>query len=867
MEIKKKYLLLLSFCIPLAVMIACMAIFQVEPFGNNSFLIIDGLHQYMPFFSILYDKLQEGGSLFYSFRAGLGINFLSLFSYYLSSPLNFFILLFDKTQLNMAVSLLIVLKIALSGLTAGIYFSSKTKKPGVTVLVCSAAYALNSYMVGYCWNVMWLDAVMIFPIVILGIERLIDKKDGRLYGAALFYALYCNYYIAFMICIFAVIWYLFYSFRSVRQFFFRGIAFAFYSLLSAGMAAILLIPAYLGIRQTASGTDMGLPEHAWQTGFADLLTRQFDMAHPVSHDNFDGNANLYIGMFAVFAVVLYLFNREIRLLDKLKKGLLLVLFYLSFSEDILNFIWHGFHNQYGIPNRFSFLFGFVLLCMLFEVMEHRDCIKNWQVVLSCLVGVGLLFVSRKWAESPLDDGIYGAAGMLMLLYGLILFVMSFDKRHRKWHVTAFSAVAVAELCVTAVLGFDYIGQISVPKFFSGTEDMEEAVDALDDGTFYRSELADAKMVNENAWYRLNAVGLFGSTAADGMVKIMDSLGFYTGANEYLYQGGTPVTNLLLNVRYIYYHPEDQMNTDFAYEDTFGDFDVYENTTRGMSIGYMISNDIDNWFYESAYPFRVQNELCAYGWGIYDIFEGLEIPDPAVNGCTASRSNDGEYYFEYEESSEDNMVFSIPVEKDMDDLYIFYDGTQVENAEISINGSVVKQGDLDSYMLPVGQVEEGSVVTVKFELKGETPTGYVRLSAADFNATLYESLVKIMTSRAFQIDEMTDRYISGTVSAGENQKLFLSVPYDDGWEVLVDGKPADTEKIGSAFLAVSLTPGEHHISLTFTPSGFSAGWKISLLCFGIYILICICAPVIRRKRQEWELRKNEEIPTDDELANL
>src|SRR5699024_10716254 len=127
------------------------------------------------------------------------------------------------------------------------------------------------------------------------------------------------------------------------------------------------------------------------------------------------------------------------------------------------------------------------------------------------------------------------------------------------------------------------------------------------------------------------------------------------------------------------------------------------------------------------------------------------------------------------------------------------------------------------MLPVGQVEEGSVVTVKFELKGETPTGYVRLSAADFNATLYESLVKIMTSRAFQIEEMTDRYISGTVAAGENQKLFLLVPYDDGWEVLVDGKPADTEKIGNAFLAVSLTPGEHHISLTFTPSGFSAGW--------------------------------------------
>src|SRR5699024_7068355 len=140
----------------------------------------------MPFFSVLYDKLKEGGSLFYSFRTGLGVNFLSLFSYYLSSPLNLFILLFDKTQLNTVVSLLIVLKIALSGLTAGVYFSSKAKKTDLTVFACAAAYALNSWMVGYSWNVMWLDAVMIFPLVMLGIERLVDKRDGRLYGAALF---------------------------------------------------------------------------------------------------------------------------------------------------------------------------------------------------------------------------------------------------------------------------------------------------------------------------------------------------------------------------------------------------------------------------------------------------------------------------------------------------------------------------------------------------------------------------------------------------------------------------------------------------------------------------------------------------------
>ena len=412
-KINRKHIIILSFFMPLIVMIGCCIAFGVQPFGDNSLLIIDGLHQYMPFYSILYDKLKSGGSLFYSFRAGLGINFLSLYAYYLSSPLNLLILFFKKSQLNMAVSLIIVLKVAISGLTAGIYFSSKSKKPGLPVLMISMAYALSSYMVGYCWNVMWLDAIMIFPIVMMGLEDLIDRKDGRLYCFALFYALYCNYYIAFMICIFVVIWYILYSFKSVKQFFFRGIAFTFYSFLAAGMAALMLIPAYLGIKQTASGESMSLPEHSFLTNAADLLNRQFAMWTPITYDNFDGNANLYIGIFTVLAVVLYLLNSKIKISEKIKKVLLIGFFYLSFSEMILNFIWHGFHDQYGIPNRFSFLFGFVLLYMLWKVFENLEGTKGWHIALACMAGVGLLVYARAKGTNPLDDEVYGVAGMLL----------------------------------------------------------------------------------------------------------------------------------------------------------------------------------------------------------------------------------------------------------------------------------------------------------------------------------------------------------------------------------------------------------------------------------------------------------------------
>ena len=847
-RIDNRLIYLLSFLIPLGVMIGCMIWFGVQPFGDKSFLIIDGLHQYMPFFSVLYDKLKSGEGLLYSFRIGLGVNFLSLFSYYLSSPLNLFILLFRKTQLNMAVSLLVVFKIALSGLTAGIYFSRKCKKPDLTVVAAACIYALNSYMVGYSWNVMWLDAIMIFPIIMLGIEKLIEDSDGRLYCLALFYALYCNYYIAFMICIFAVIWYLIYSFSSVRQFFFRGFVFAFYSLLAAGMAAVVLIPAYLGIRQTASGNAFVLPAHAFETGLADLLARQFDLSAPISHDNFDGNINLYFGMVTVFTSFLYFLNGEIRLFEKIKKALLIIFFYVSFSEKILNFIWHGFHDQYGIPNRFSFLLGFVFIGMFVEVMEHRKAVRNWQTVLCAALSVGLLYYSYYQASQPLEEKLYGIAGVLIVLYGTIMLLMTMDKKRKTWYVRIISLVTVVELCAAAVLGYDQIGQISVTKFFSSTEDMEEAVTALDDGTFYRSELADARLVDESSWYRLHGISLFGSTAMEHTVDIMDSLGFYTGCNEYLYKGANPLTNLMLDVRYLYFHPEDSLRTDFVYRDSYGDMSVYENPNRNMSIGYVLDDAIENWYYTSAYPFRVLNDFSYQGYSIDGIFRDIPIPEPETKGCTADNTNDGEYHFFFKEADDDNMVFTIPAAETIDKLYLFYDGTQVDNARIAVDGENIIDGDKDGTMLYAGKVEAGSAVTVRFKLKGETEDGYVRLSVAAFDQELFDRLAGQMGRQAFQISGWSYNHIEGKAVAGPDQMLYFSIPYDEGWKILVDGETVQADMIGNAFLALPLEEGEHTISMTYRSPGFSIGWKLSLACWIMFLIMFFSIPRIRMKKR-------------------
>ena len=98
------------------------------------------------------------------------------------------------------MSAIIVGKLIFSAGSFGYYLSRRNKKivnsPMITAF--SVAFALNNYMAGYFWNIMWLDCIMVFPLIMLGYKRLMRDSDPRMYTLALFYSLFCNYYISFI---------------------------------------------------------------------------------------------------------------------------------------------------------------------------------------------------------------------------------------------------------------------------------------------------------------------------------------------------------------------------------------------------------------------------------------------------------------------------------------------------------------------------------------------------------------------------------------------------------------------------------------------------------------------------------------------
>ncbi|MBE6534859.1 MAG: hypothetical protein E7678_07865, partial [Ruminococcaceae bacterium] len=573
---KSQYLyLLFCFFVPVAIMYGIYVVKGIYPFYNGSPLVLDLNAQYVSFFESLRDFALGERSILYSFSRSLGGEFMGMVAYYMASPLTYITVLFPKDRIQEAVLTILLLKCGLSGASFGFYLHKKSRNPQkLTIFIFSMMYALSAYAVVQQHNTMWIDALIWLPLFAYGLENLVYRKKYKLYVISLSVIMICNYYIGFMICIFAVL-YFFYCYFSKKpeevnpykeklHFIRTGSRFAIFSVLSALISAFMLIAAYYSLQ--FGKTKFSSPNWAMEANFdiLDFMTKFL----PGSYDTVEpsGLPFVYCGILTIILIPIYFLSKKISVREKISSLALVSVLILSFILKPLDLIWHGFSMPNWLNARYSFILCFILLVLAYKAFGNIKNVSEKFILGVCAFLVLFIAVAEKFEMESFIN-----SEKKLLTFGCIWFSITFTiiitvllclklnknhKRHSKAISGVLAAVICAELFCNGIVCFMQLHEdvrfTSYTSYNNHIAEFRPIVQSVKeyDTSFYRMEKVRHRTKNDNM-----ALGIYGitnstSTLNQKAIDFIGKLGYTGRSHNTMYNGGTAVGDSLLGIKYV-----------------------------------------------------------------------------------------------------------------------------------------------------------------------------------------------------------------------------------------------------------------------------------------------------------------------------
>ncbi len=877
-------LYLTAFFLPVLVMLIIFIAQEIFPFGDRSFLNIDMYHQYFPFLSEFYHKIKNGESLFYSWNTGIGSNFWALYVYYLATPTNWLALLCPEQYLMEFITYMIIIKIGLCGVSFTCYLRKHFHTDSPVIVCFAVMYALSGYMAAYNWNVMWLDCIVLAPIIILGLEKLVNEGTSRLYCLTLALAILSNYYICIMICIFLVLYFFvllvsrnqdipdtsrpitFPVLCKVRSFYGKAvIRFGVYSLLAGGMSAVLLFPELAALKFTEF-TAFNFPDDV-KTYFSviDMLARHcFNVQIETGLDHWP---NIYCGVAVFLLLPLYAMQKNIPVREKTAKLILLAFILISFSTNVLNFIWHGLNYPDSLPARQSFLYIFLILVMCFEAFLHIREQSRTEILHAFLAVLFFVLLLEKLITDDAFTGISFLVTVIFLLcYAGLIHMYRSNTVFTKQLAIAAAVLIVAETgfntyltsCSTVSRSTYLSNYDSYQTLTSGTMERED--------DFFRFEKFARRTQNDAMLIGFPGGSYFSSTSNALVKDFYEKYGMKSSRVYYCYDGATPVTAALLANRYMLYTLDRGYDTLFELVEKEGNLYMYRNN-YSLPLGYMITNasasstDMETItaHHNALTALPVDNHTDSAASDETDEFEELftnaeEIEESLHDGADYDKSLNP---VERQNSLVAQLGISsdvfIPVTIEQNGskatitaessghFYAHTKNTKIDTIKMTEEERTKDYKDIKKkYILDLGYHEIGDTFSLSSK-NGES----LNLSAYIVNEEALSEFIHTLSAQTMTVDSYDDTHINGHITVHTPGQLVLSVPYEPGWTILVDGREVSIDLFEDVFMSVYLTEGEHTISLSYFPQGLIPGSILSVICVAIYLAI----ELFHRKKKE------------------
>lgn len=791
--------------LPVMVLVVLSIWGEVYPFGPESFLTEDLKYQYIDFFTWFRHVLTGEANVFYSFAQGMGSNTWGLYSYYLASPFNLIILLFDEAHLTLAIYVIVALKLACMNTAMVWYLRLRFTLQRTWALALALCYTWSTWSATNLRNPLWLDALILLPLMAWSCRQLL--RTGSIVGLSLLVAadVITCWYMAYITLLFCCLFVLFElavmiyddGMRPARSWIAgRAARFTAAILLGLGLSAWTFVPTVLAMMGGGAKTAVGM----FQTYPTALIRGFLPFAWNIDHA-----PQFYTGLIPLVLAIAMVFEKRI---DKRLRALTLVFAGFLVVSSVLGplmYVWCGFRQPNGFYCRIAFLLSFLeIWAAAFLLMRRAACRAE---------GSNTRTVS--WTEAGGRSACAAPIARKLAPFGALVLVL-------------------ADLGFNAHVCWNQL-YINYPQdthdtYVNEVDTQVRELKQLDADAFYRVDKTYNRAgaaFNEGIAHGFNQLSTYSSANNPKAVAFLNSLG-YSSEGEFssVYAAPNLVMDSLLGVRYIgsWSKPVESTETTLPHSNVTSP--VYYNP-HALSLGYPCANGTNS---ESTLqgddPFERQNALFVELTGIErPLYTQLQDVEQARSDASIT------WAVELPAHTIGYTYAQTGVESDWSQSVGLIVGDEMISSEatrFSHNVRAFGESGDESTQHEISMVQ-GSPET---QIPPKSQCLFYAL-----NIDVFEEGIERLQSRQFTPDVFEDGRVEGAYNAEEQTDLVLSIPYDKGWNVTIDGKEvALSPAFGGGMSQIQVPEGSHRIEMRFQSPGFTVGCAASIAALAACLVV-------------------------------
>ncbi|WP_274559378.1 YfhO family protein [Streptomyces spiramyceticus] len=393
------------------------ALARSHPFGPRTRSVNDLGNQFVPYHARLWDLLHgraDGGALV-NWQSGYGTSFLPDIGTYVSSPFALLVGLFPRDEIDLAVYVVTVLKMAAAAaaMTLLLLALREGGSRWWAAAVLGSSYALCGWAVTEAvYNPMWMDGLIAFPLLCLVGEWARTGSRRVLGPVVVAVAWTANFYTAYMATLGAGLVLLLRLLTEepvVRARVRAMLRAALTTLLGIGLAAPVLAVVFLGAKHAYPGWTKDFAPAGWSDVFARALPATYSFFTPA----------VFLGTGALLLACTLPFNRAARRRERVGWTLLAVAVAVSMQWGPTHLVWHVFATPNGSPYRQTFVLSGILVIAAWLSVSYgwpgrRALLGGTGVV--ALMALGAVTSPRitAWTYPLFAAGVAAAVGGVVL---------------------------------------------------------------------------------------------------------------------------------------------------------------------------------------------------------------------------------------------------------------------------------------------------------------------------------------------------------------------------------------------------------------------------------------------------------------------